>query len=651
MDEKQDKGKVLVMGTEEKKLTGYPSIDKPWLKYYDAEFLEKPLPSMNIYSYLKHMTKDYGKLTALSYYGKEISYKELFMHIDEAAKVLMSVGVKSGDRVMYLMPNIPETAYFLYGGARLGAVADYIDPRPDSVDFTVSAKKVLAMFKEEKAKFLVSLDQCYLAMLKPIEQELKALGVEQIVLVSASDSMDSKAKLNYLYETFSFNGFSALMKSIAKTKHIKKLVQEARNCSVIRLIYYKELLENSKNINLPEVEYVKEQLAVIVHTSGTSSAKPKPIPLTHDNMNFYVHQTYGANMPMNTGDKALHMLPYFAAFGIVNVVHAGLCHGNNLIEIPEFSVNTFGKLINKYKPQTIIGAPSWFIALKKSKVLQYAELSCLTMATYGGDSMDIHDEESINQFLQKHHARCILTKGHGMSETCGCASYSTKDYNVLSSIGIPMPLTTYAIVDPKTKEMLRFKDNQEYLEGELIISSGAVTPGILDDKVIVPHKEYDGENYIYTRDIARMDRNGIIAFLSRSDRSITRFDGYKIKPYEVENIIKAYPGIQYCIISPLYDNKKFGNVAIADIVLQEGYIPERSEQLQLVEKIVQNKFINNADVSARQIPAWFRFRESLPLTVNSKVNYNALAKEALKGNEIEVCIEETNISVDKIVVK
>lgn len=40
-----------------------------------------------------------------------------------------------------------------------------------------------------------------------------------------------------------------------------------------------------------------------------------------------------------------------------------------------------------------------------------------------------------------------------------------------------------------------------------------------------------------------------------------------------------------------------------------------------------------------------------PLTVNSKVNYNALANEPLSGNEIAVYIEETNISIEKVVVK
>lgn len=632
------------------KLTGYPSIDKPWLKYYDKEFFNIPIPAMNIYSYLKMMTKDYLALTAISYFGREISYKELFEHIEEAAKVLVQFGVNANDRVMYLMPNIPETAYLLYGGARIGAVADYIDPRPDSVDLNISAKKVLSMIKEERVKFLVTLDQCYVSMIRPIEAELKELGIEQVILVNASDSMDQKAKCHYLSEALCFYGFSAIKKSVSKSKQVTKLIKEARKNSELRLFYYAELVKISKNVMFSDVEYKKDQLAVIVHTSGTSSSRPKPIPLTHDNLNFYVHQTFGANMSMSVGDKALHVLPYFAAFGIVDVAHAGLCHANNLIQIPEFSPFIFGKMIKKYKPQIIIGAPSWFLALSRDIELQKADLSFMKMATYGGDSMDAKDEAEVNIFLENHHSRCILTKGHGMSETCGCASFATENYNIPSSVGIPMPLTTYAIVDPDTKELMKFGDGDDYLEGELIISSGATTLGVLDGQTIVPRQKYNGDDYIFTRDIALMDKNGIITFLSRSDRSITRFDGYKIKPYEVENIIKGFAEVKYCIISPVYDTEKYGNVTVADIVLQDECVPSREEQVKLIKKLIKRQFINNPDVSARQIPVWFRFRESIPLTANSKVDYNALAKESLVGNEIFVNIEETNVSIDKITV-
>lgn len=635
----------------EQKLTGYPAIDKPWLKYYDSKFLTDPIPKMNIFSYLRAMTDACDNLTAISYYGREISYREFFCHIDESAKTLISMGAKSGDRVMYLMPNIPETAYFLYGGARIGTVSIYVDPRPDSTDNMVSAQKILNLFKEEHVKFLVALDLCYITMLQPIELELKKLGVKEIVLVSASDSMNRKAKFNYLHEIFSFEGFKALKKSLQKTKNISDLMADAKRHSNLKLQYYSELKNRNTSIELPPVYYVKECLAIVVHTSGTTSAKPKPIPLTHDNLNFYAHQTLGANMPMRPGDRAFHILPYFAAFGVVNVVHALLCHKSNLVQIPEFSPRNFGRQIIKYKPQIIIGAPSWFLSLLKDPALKNADLSCLTMMTYGGDSMTIDDEIKVNKFLNSHCAKCTLTKGHGMSETCGCASYAIGDYNNLGGIGIPMPLTTYAIVDPETKEMLRFEDSEDFIEGELAISSGAITPGALDGNIIVPHHWYNGERYILSHDIARMYRDGSMIFLSRSDRSITRFDGYKIKPHEVENVIKCHKNVQYCIISPLYDIKKFGFVAIADIVLQGGVIPLRETQLEIVKDLIQRCFTDNENVSSRQIPAWFRFRSYLPLTANSKIDYMALAKEPLRGDEIAVNIEETNISIDKITVE
>ena len=633
---------------EKENFTGYPSVDRPWMKYYNVEGAEITPPAVTIYDYMRQKTKGREKLTAISYYGKEISYKDFFLHIDEAASVLYSIGVRSEDRIMYLLPNIPETAYLMYGGAKIGAVSDFVDPRPDSIDPVVSAHKILSMLQEEKAKHLIVLDQCYLAMLKPIEQELKDAGIEQIVIVSASDSMDGKAKLNYLKEVLQFNGFTSLKSALLKTKKISELMKNAQRDSAIKLLLYKELVRKYGKAAFQTAEYKADSLAVIVHTSGTSSAKPKPIPLTHDNLNHYTHQTFYANMPLKDGDKALHLLPYFAAYGIVNAAHGLFCHAHNLIQVPEFLPYNLGKIIIKYKPQVIIGAPSWFPGLKESPALQKCDLSFLTMAVYGGDTLEAKDEIAINEFLRQRNCGCILTKGHGMSEVCGCSSYATGEYNGIGSMGIPLPFTKYAIVDSETKEMLRFSADQEYLEGELIISSGAVTSGILDEKEIVPSKLYDGERYIFTRDIARMDRNGIMTFLSRNDRSFTRFDGYKIKPYEIEAEIKKYQEIQYCVVSPLYDAKRYGNVAVADIVLREHEKMTRAAQVNLVERLIKEIFINNPNVSTRQIPMWFRFRDNMPMTVNSKTDHRALAEEILHGDEVCVTMEESNLTVGEL---
>ena len=632
---------------EEKELTGYPSIDKPWMKYYDISKLNYSFPKMTIYEYLLARTKGFEDEIALTYYGVEITYRELHQQIKKAANVLSRLGVSAGKRILYLMPNIPETAYLLYGGAFIGAVADYIDPRPDSLNSAISSRKVLSIFQDERIDYIVSLDQCYLAMLAPVEKELAALGVKEIILVSASDSMTVKGKINYLAEIENFNGPKALKQAIETNKHISQLVEKSIKESPIHLIRYIDLLKQNDEVNVIAADYAEDAIAAIVHTSGTSSPRPKPIPLTHDNMNSYVHQLGCAHMPMAKGDRVLHMLPYFAAYGLVGVVHSGLCYINNLIQIPEFQPSNFGKLIAKYRPQTIMGAPSWFMTLASDPALQHEDLSCLTFASCGGDSVDPVDERTLNDFLRVHKSRTMLTTGHGMSETCGCASFGAGQYYIPGSIGIPLPYTTYAVVDSETKELIRFSKDAEYIEGEIIISSKTVTPGILDGKVIVPHREYNGESYIFTRDIARMDRNGIMTFLSRSDRSFTRFDGYKIKPYEVERVIKEYPGVLHCVVSPHFDELKFGNISVADIVVSPE-LTDRSSQVEFVKGLVTSAFTNNENVSTRQIPSYFRFKKILPQTVNSKIDYRVLADEGLHGDEVEVVLDETNISVASI---
>lgn len=633
---------------DNKELTGYPHLDKPWLKYYDKDFLKKPLPQMGIYEYMKHHNINNEESIAISYFGNEISYGKLYENIDNASRVLSALGVKENDRIMYLLPNIPETAYLMYGGAQIGAISDYVDPRPDSVDKNISAQKILNLFKEERAKYIIALDQCYLAMIKPIENELRELGLNNIVIISARDSMNVLSTINYMSELVKFNGLKQLKQKISYNKKIQEMVEEARNKSYIKVIDYKELVKDCRYNKFNSIKYKSNKIDLIVHTSGTSSPKPKPIPLTNDNLNSYVHQTYGGNMPMEVGDKALHMLPYFAAYGIVDVTHAGLCHGNNLIQIPEFSPINFGKLILKYKPQTIIGAPTWFLNLMNDASLRNKDLSFLKMITFGGDSMEIKDEEIINKFLKAHNCNSKITKGHGMSETCGCASYAINEYNIPGTIGIPMPNTVYGLINPETRELIRFEDEKDEIEGELIISSPTITPGTLDDSVIVPHIKYNDMDFIFTRDIAKMNKDGLMSFLSRSDRSFTRFDGFKVKPYEIENILKEDEQIKYCVVSPYFDESKFGNMTMVTIVLKNEAEFSSEKKVEFVREIINNYFVKNPNVSTRQIPTKFKFKTKLPITANGKINFNALINEGVTGEEITVELEETNISIGKI---
>lgn len=628
-------------------LTGYPHIDKPWLKYYDEEFLKKPLPQMSIYDYMRIHNIGNEESVALSYYGNEITYGELYDKIESSTKVLTSLGVCDNDRILYLMPNIPETAYLFYGGSRIGAVSDYVDPRPDSIDLKVSARKILELIKKEKIKHIVALDMCYLQMIKPIENELKEMGIDDIIITSASNSMDLKAKLNYLKETLSFDGLSVFKNTLKNQKKISEKFEDAKRKSPLNLIDFNKAIHECKGVSFMDCEYIGDRLSVITHTSGTSGA-PKPIPLTTYNLNAYVHQTYGANMLMEKGDRVLHILPYFAAYGVVDVAHAGLVHGNNLIQIPMFSPANLGKLIKKYKPQTIIGVPSWLTSIMNSKELSSMDLSFIKMLTYGGDSMNAEDEEKVNDFLREHNCNCLLTKGHGMSEIGGCGSYATNEYNVPSSMGIPMPNTTYAIVDFNTKKPIQFDLDSDVIEGEIAISSPVATSGNLDGIEFLKKIDLDGKDFILTGDIAAMDKDGILHYLTRADRTFTRYDGFKVKPYKIEEMIKSHFQVKECVITSYYDERVQGMMPTANIVLENGDLLEEYTEEEICRAIIEECFVNNKEASSRQIPSKFRFLKELPLTKNGKIDYNNIESTDFDLCEIDVVCDETNILLGDI---
>ena len=98
----------------EKQLTGYPSIDKPWLKFYSKEIIDTPLPNGTLYEVVYNLNKDNLEKTAIEYYGTSISYGELMHTVALLASDLESNGIKTGDYVTVCMINSPEAIYLLF---------------------------------------------------------------------------------------------------------------------------------------------------------------------------------------------------------------------------------------------------------------------------------------------------------------------------------------------------------------------------------------------------------------------------------------------------------------------------------------------------------------------------------------------------------
>ena len=567
--------------------TGYPHIDRPWMQYYKDSQSNLYLPKLNLVDYLKEYNKNRGNKIAQTYYGKEITYDELFYNADIAAKMLSEIGVKKGDRILNMNPNIPEAAYVWFGATQLGAVTDYIDPRPDSMDIKANGKKVLEIIKAENIKYIVALDKCYLAMLVSIEDELKELGIDKIILTSATDSMDLSGQIDYLKDVVMYNQIrnnKSLSDKIKKLKDYEALLLKIKTMgeedivlneliknSKLKLFKYMDLkyeCENSKFIKQGEFEDDN----YIGHTSGTSGSRPKPIVLTNKNAISTLEQNYAVKFCAEEGNNSIHVLPFFAPYGAYDNYLLNIVAGVNNIDVPEFDISEFGYLLKKYKPNAIDGTPAWLAALPDYDYLQDEDLSYLKKIIVGGDSLSEKDEIRINKWLKEHGSSAYVQKGYGMSEYAGCGALCQDNCNKYESIGIPLPDTIFTIVDPEVDDKLvplKFEEGKDRLAGELVVSSDVVTRGELDGHVYIPHFELDGKSYIRTRDLVEMDRNGIFYHQARKDRSFVRYDGYKVKPFEIEKVIKENKAVKNAILVGYFDDRQRGIMPICHLVLNK----------------------------------------------------------------------------------
>ena len=630
----------------EKTNTGYPHIDKPWMKFYDENKVNKPFPEMTIYEYFKWMNRNHQDLIATSFYGNNITYGEMMEKIDDTAKGLYSIGVRDGDRVLELLPTLAPTAHLFYANSKIGGVSDFYDPRPDSVSPKVNGEKILSIIDREHIKHIIIFDQSYIPLLSEIEDQLIERGITDLVVVSIDDAMNLKSKINFFADGCNKYGIKDNIKKVLEMKKGSNEVKECLKKSKLNIITYFDLINNSRYTKPYTKEYVPNNLELIVHTSGTSGAFPKPLPLTNDNMNSHIHQLFAADYQYEPGTRIFQMLPYFASFGISDCAHFGFCCGANMIQVPIFSPEELPGDIIKSRAEVLTVAPEMLTPFLKSKKLSNVDLSFLKRITVGGGTFD--REKDFIKFLKDHGAtNCSVDTGHGMSEFAGSGAVNYGNHRVIGGMGAPLPYTTYMIVDSETKEPIRFKGNENTITGEAMVSGPCVTSGILDGNEIVHHYNIDGIDCIATGDSITMDRDGNMKFNTRIDRTFSRWDGFKYNSYIIENLIKQDERVENCVIVEYYDEDRMGNMPIAHITLRNNDI-SIDEQQQIIEELLEKYFFSNPSVSTRHIPSKFKFRDEMPLTPNNKTGYNILKKEGIDGTEFTVSFTESNLGISDL---
>ena len=438
---------------------------------------------------------------ALDYFDIQITYKTLIKKINKIAAALKESGVKKGDRVTVCMPNTPESIYMFYAINEIGAVANMIHPLS-------SEKEIEEYVNQAESRIMFCIDITY----SKVEAIIKNTKLEEVIVVSATRSMDSLVRIIYKLTKGRKN-------HINKSQHV--------------IMWDRFLSRADKYIGNPHTRVNSKDPAVILYSGGTTG-KPKGAILT--NLNFNA-QTLGAKYLVPELLKAenayLTFLPNFHAFGLGCCIHMPLYFGSRIVLIPQFNAKKLKTYITEYKINILVGVPTVFEYLTKIKFKRDG-LKNVRFVVSGGDMISMTSKEKINDFLKAHGSKAVIENGYGLTEASGGFIFSTK--NIAEEpdvIGYPLPDNEVIIMNIKTKKEAKLGDDGEILvRGLAVMKEYLGKPKETEEAFIM----VGGKKYLRTGDIGYADDRGVIHFRSRLKRMIIS-NGYNIYPQKKSLIL------------------------------------------------------------------------------------------------------------------
>ena len=557
-----------------------PSQEKPWRKYLPEGALDAEIPHRTAYRYLLDSNADRRGLTALNFYRRKITYGELDRMIVSCSDALWRLGVREGDTVSFISIATPECIACVYGVNRIGATSVMIDPRMD-------VRTISKMVHDSGSKVLFVLD----ASFEKVSPILDGLGQDHVVVPRVPISLPVHLRMLY---------------------GLKNPIRIDYSYTVIR---WEDFI--SRGTTSVEAPYVGDRVMAITFTGGTTGF-PKGVMITNDSMNAVAVNFRDWGIEYEIGQRFLGIIPIFSSYGMVCGLHMPLSMGLELIPISKFVPEEFGKLVKRYRPNHMISTPAFYEMLMNSREVRNMDLSFLMTLGSGGDTMNTGLEDRLEAFMHDHGIRYPLAQGYGMSELSAAATFCANDVHKRGSVGIPSPTTTVGIFDPDSGEELDYNE-----VGEICVTGPSMMKGYWnnpEETANIMRVHQDGRTWIHSGDLGYMDEDGFLFVKGRIKRMITRFDGHKVFPVNLESIIMSNPAIRNCAVIGVDDRgHSQGQYPMALVEVAEGFEP------LTVCKMIYLQCQRDAEERGR--PMAVLHVPAIPLTGMGKNDYRSLERE------------------------
>jgi long-chain acyl-CoA synthetase len=559
-------------------------LSKPWLKYYSEGMpVEVEIPSISVQQLFEDSVAKYGKKTAAIFYGKKLNYRELKDSVDRMATALADLGVKKGDTVALYLLNSPQYVISYFAALRLGAMVTPISPVYTSIE-------VKHQIEDSDATTAVCQDILYNNLDKA------DIRLDRVILTSVEEYLPALKKV--------FGG---------KGTHAKEYegipAATAQSITKYKAYAFQDLLKKYSP-NPPKVDINPEKdLAVLPYTGGTTGL-PKAAMLTHRNLVALTAQTRSLwNIFEEGREVVIAFLPFFHIYGQVVVMLSGISQGSTLVLFTTPDIEEIISAMERYQASAFYGVPTLFQFLSEYEKTDRINWKKLKLIACGADTLH---ESTIQTWEERTGA--TIHEGYGMTETTAVSHLSPYERPKKGSFGVPIPNVKAAIVDTESTEFVPVGE-----VGEMILSGPNIMQGYWKrpEETAESIVEIDGEMWLRTGDLVRMDEDGYFYFFDRK-RDLIKYKGYSVFARHVEEVLYQHPQIKAAGVVGLPD-PTVGAIIKAYVVLKSearGKISEEEVIAFCHDKLAHYK-----------VPKIIEFRGELPKTDVGKVSRRELREE------------------------
>jgi len=562
--------------------------EKPWVKSYSQGVpAEIEIPVRSVNELFDEATERWKDRTALVFYGKKISYRDLRDRVDRFAAALFALGIRKGDRVAFLLLNCPEFIIAFYGVLKAGGVITPISP-------VYSSSEVKHQLEDSGAVAVICQDILY--------ENIKKTGMKfkTVILTDIAESLPFTKKL--------------FGKSIVRSAY--QDMSEVDGSIFEKEGYYKlQALIKEYPPNPPSVDIDPEKdVMVLPYTSGTTGL-PKGVMITHFNVVAHDIQFYAMYPFLEDGkDSIVSYMPYYHAAGQVVGVLQAVLRGTLQVIMTTPEIDDILYSITRYNATYFAGVPTIYETLKDYEKTDRVEWKDLKLIFSGADNLF---EDTAKGW--KTRTGVDIHNNYGQTEVVALSHMSPLGKGKLGSVGIPVPNMMSAILDPDEDGFLPLGEI-----GEIAVNGPIVTPGYWKkpDSTKECESVINGERWWRTGDLGMMDRDGYFFIYDRK-RDLIKYKGLRIYAREVEEVLKDHPKIREAGVIGVPDIKVGQNVK-ASVVLESDARGKLSE-MEILEYCKEK-------LAHYKVPKILEFVGELPKTDVGKVSRREI-REAEGSNE------------------